>query len=78
MAAFWERDGIRLTLLPKGKLAIEIDAAKLTAASELDVIGPLRVYEVDMLTLAKNTADEARWAIERIRKVSKRIRKAVR
>lgn len=72
MANIWERDGIKLTFLPNGNVAIEVDVAKLSAADELQPVGSVRVYEVDTKRLGQNIVAEAGRVVSRIRKAVKK------
>lgn len=72
MAKVWKRDGIKLTFLPGGKVGVEVDLAAVTAASELEPVGTVRVYEIDAKKLGRNIADEARRVVKKIRNAAKR------
>ena len=72
MANIWERDGLKLTFLPNGNVAVEVDVAALAAANELQPIGSVRVYEVDTKRLGKNIVEEAGRLVNRIKKAVKK------
>ncbi len=72
MAEIWQRDGVKLTLGRDGKVAVEIDLGALTAASELDPVGTVRVYDIDPEALGRNIAKEAGRLVRRIQKAAKR------